>query len=87
MELQIPYCLCAKVSEKSILQRKKSGGRKNLKDVVRVEEGEDHRSRGVSGSCAYALGDTAQGKRFEFYGVSQREKQSDDLRKVPGIEI
>ena len=37
--------------------------------------------------CAYALGDPTQSKRIQFHGVSQREEQSNDLRKVPGIEI
>ena len=87
MELQIPYRLCAKVSEKSILQRKKKRSRKNPEDTLRMEEGENPRSRGMPRPCAYALGDPAQSKRIQFHGVSQREEQSDDLRKVPGIEI
>ena len=87
MELQIPYRLCAKVSEKSILQRKKKRSRKNPEDTLRMEEGENPRSRGMPRPCAYALGDTAQSKRIQFHGVSQREEQSNDLRKVPGIEI
>ena len=48
---------------------------------------ENPRSRGMPRPCAYALGDTAQSKRIQFHGVSQREEQSNDLRKVPGIEI
>ena len=52
-----------------------------------MEEGEDPRSGGKPCPCAYALGDTAQSKRIQFHGVSQREEQSNDLRKVPGIEI
>ena len=52
-----------------------------------MEEGEDPRSGGMPRPCAYALGDTAQSKRIQFHGVSQREEQSNDLRKVPGIEI
>ena len=52
-----------------------------------MEEGENPRSRGMPRPCAYALGDTAQSKRIQFHGVSQREEQSNDLRKVPGIEI
>lgn len=87
MELQIPYRLCAKVSEKSILQRKKKRSRKNPEDTLRIEEGENPRSRGMPRPCAYALGDPAQSKRIQFHGVSQREEQSNDLRKVPGIEI
>ena len=54
---------------------------------MRMEEGENHRSRGVPGPCAYALGDSTQGERIEFHRVSEREEQPDDLRKVPGTEI
>ena len=37
----------AKVSEKSILQRKKKRSRKNPEDTLRMEEGEDPRSGGM----------------------------------------
>ena len=47
VELQIPYRLCAKVSEKSILRRKKKRSRKNPEDALRMEEGEDRRSGGM----------------------------------------
>ena len=79
MELQIPYRLCAKVSEKSILQRKKKRSRKNPEDTLRMEEGEDPRSRGMPRPCAYALGDTAEILRFKFRGIPEREEQPNEL--------
>src|SRR5699024_12603477 len=71
----LPYRLCAKVSEKSILQRKKKRSRKNPEDTLRMEEGENPRSRGMPRPCAYALGDPAQSKRIQFHGVSQRRSE------------
>ena len=41
---------------------------KILRTLCEWKEGENHRSRGVSGPCAHALGDSSQGERIEFHG-------------------
>ena len=44
-------------------------------------------SRSVPGSCTHAVRDTAKGVSFKFYGIFEREKQLDDLRKISGVKI
>ena len=34
MELQVPYSICAKVSQEGVLWRKTAGDRRNIKDTV-----------------------------------------------------
>ena len=53
MELQIPHCICAEISAQGILRRKAQRDRENTAAVVRMEKGDDCRSRGVSGSYPY----------------------------------
>ena len=79
MELQISHSVCSEVQKKSILQRKKTGGRRNSKNTVQLEEDKNRRGRSVPGSCTYVGRDTSKGGDIKLHGISQREKQSDDL--------
>jgi len=87
MELQIPYCVCTEVPEKGILRRKENRGRKDPKEIVRMETGKDRGSRGVSGSCSHVGRDTAKGSGVEFCRIPEREKHADDIRDIPGVKI
>ena len=85
--MQISYCICTKVSQEGILWRKATGNRRDFANAVQLEENQDHRSRGVSGPCAHAGGDTAESGSIELYGVPEGEEQPDDLRKISGIVV
>lgn len=87
MELQISHRLCAKVPEEGILRRKAAGNRGDLENAVRLEGDQYHRSGGVPRPRAYAPGNTAKGFDIKFHGISQREKQSDDIREVSRAEV
>jgi hypothetical protein len=39
VELQISHRICAKVSKKGVLRRKKTGDRSSIEDTVQVEGG------------------------------------------------
>ena len=41
----------------------------------------------MSGAHTYARRDTSQVLGVQFYGIPEREKQPDDIREVPGIEV
>ena len=41
---------------------------------MQLEENQNHRGRGVSGSHPYAGGDTAQDCGIEFHGISKGKK-------------
>ena len=41
----------------------------------------------MPGSCAYARRNSTEDCNIQFHGISQGEKQPDDLRKVSGAEI
>ena len=87
VELQIPYSICAKVSDKGVLWRKESRGRRDFTATLRMEGGTDSTGRSMPGSCAYAHRNTAKGGSIKFHGISQGKEQPDDLREVSGIEV
>ena len=41
----------------------------------------------MSRSHTYACRDTTQIFGIKFHGIPEREKQSDDIREVPGIKV
>ena len=87
MELQISHSLRTEVQEESVLQRKETRGRKNTENTLRMEKDKNRGSRSMSRSCTYAGRNTTESSDIKLYGISQREKQPDDLRKVSGAEI
>ena len=76
-----------KYRRKVFYEGEEAGGRRNPENAVQLEEDKNSRGRGMPGSCAYARRNTAEGSSIEFHGISQGEKQPDDLRKVSGAEI
>ena len=66
---------------------KAKGGGKDFEDPLRMEEGRNHRDRGMPGSRTYAGGDTAKGSGIQLHGVLKREEQLNDLREVPGAQV
>ena len=75
MELQISYCVCAKVPQGSILPREESGNRENTAAAMRMERDKNHRSGSVPQPYPPVCGDTAENLSVALYGVSEREKQ------------
>lgn len=53
---------------------------------MQLEEDKNHRSRSMSRSCAYALGDTAKGISIKFHGILERKEQP-ILTKMHIIDI
>ena len=87
LELQISYCVCTEIPQKSILRTETVGDRRNSKNAMQLEKGEHHRSRSMSGSYSYAGRDSAEVRGVEFHGILEREKQPDDLRKISEVKI
>ena len=87
MELQVPYSICAKVSQKGVLWRETARDRRNIEDTVQLEEDKDSRSRSVPGPRTYAGRDTAEGSDIELHGIPKGKEQSDDLREVPRAAV
>ena len=54
---------------------------------MRMERGSDNRGGAMRGSCTYAGGNTAKGSGVKLYGVSEREKQLNDIRAISRAEI
>ena len=52
-----------------------------------MEGGEYKRGRGVPGSHTYVDRDTPENERIKFHGISEGEKQSDDIREVGKHEV
>lgn len=87
VELQIPYRVCAEISQKSILQGKASSNRKDFAAVMRMERCKDHRSRSMSGSYSSFRGDSTEVLHFEFYGIPQRKKCCNAVRAIRRTEV
>lgn len=68
-----------KISQESVLRREAAGNRRNFANVMYVEEGQDSRSRSLCRPCAHAVGNSTEGIGAQFYGVFEREEQSDDI--------
>ena len=81
------YSIRTEVQEESVLQRKETRGRENTENTLRMEKDKNCGSRSMSRSCTYAGRNTAESSDIKLYGISEREKQPDDLRKVSGAEI
>ena len=73
------YCICTKISQESVLRREAAGNRRNFANVMYVEEAQDSRSRSLCRPCAHAVGNSTEGIGAQFYGVFEREEQSDDI--------
>lgn len=73
------YSICTKISQESVLRREAAGNRRNFANVMYVEEGQDSRSRSLCRPCAHAVGNSTEGIGVQFYGVFEREEQSDDI--------
>lgn len=80
--MQIPYSVCTEISEEGIFWREAEGDRGNIEDIVQLETDKDYRGRNMPGPYTYAAGDTAKGGGIELYGVFEREKQLNDIRKI-----
>ena len=87
VELQVSHSVRAEVSEKSILCGKTTLDRSDTKTVMQVERGNDTGSGSMPGSCAYACGDTSEVQCFAIHGISEREKQPDDIREMGKHEV
>ena len=71
MELQIPHCICAKISEESILQGETFDDRKNPAAVMRMEGRKDNRSRSMPRPYPPIRRNTAKDFGIRVYGVPQ----------------
>ena len=80
MELQIPHCICAKVSAASDISADQSGHRKDHQAAMRDEESGNNRSRGVPGSHPYVSEHTAEYQRVAICGIFKGKKLIDDIR-------
>ena len=60
---------------------------RDIKTTVHMEGRRNNLRRNMPGSRTPACSDTAQNERFGIYGISEREKQSDDLREISGAEV
>ena len=75
MELQIPYCACAKVPSEGILLRKESSSRENTAAVMRMEGSKSDCSGSMPGSHPSIRRNSTKDCSIELYGVPQRQEQ------------
>ena len=74
MELQVSRSICTEIQKKSILLRKESRNKRNIKTVMPVEGSRNSRRRSMSRPYTHAVKHLTPNQRFGIYGVSKREK-------------
>ena len=79
VELQISCGVFTKIQEASFLQRKKEDSRRDIKTTVCKEEREYRGGGDMPRPYPYALRNTTEDERVEFHGISEREKQLDEI--------
>ena len=87
MELQVPYCICAKIQKKSILRRQKIRDKRNNTPVMPMERSVDNRGRSMSRPYTYIGEHPAQNERFGIYGIFKRKKCTINISEVWKYEI
>ena len=79
MELQVPYRICAEISETDRVWNDQSEHRSNTADIVRAEEHGDPGSGSLCGSYPHAGEHPPDFERITICGVPEGEKLPDDI--------
>ena len=87
MELQVSRSICTEIQKKSILLRKESRNKRNIKTVMPVEGSRNSRRRSMSRPYTHAVKHLTPNQRFGIYGVSKREKCIINISEVVEYEI
>jgi len=72
MKLQVPHCVCSKISKEGIYRRKMYRGMGAIEVNMSVEGGRNHRRRSMPGSYTYADKHPAPNERFGVHGLFER---------------
>ena len=84
---KLPYRVCTEISKESVFRAKEKGDRRDIKNTVQLEKGEDHRSRSVSRSYPHVGGDPTEVFCIKLYGIPEGKEQFDAVRKISGAKI
>ena len=87
MELQLPYCICAKVQKKSLLRREARRNKGDPENIMSMEMSGNYRRRSMSRPHTHVSVNTAEIECFRIHGILEREKQFDDISKMGKHEI
>ena len=79
MAMQVPYSICTEIPQTDRVWKDQGRRGKNLTGTEREKRGGDHRGGVLPGSHPYAGVDTAAHECVRVYGVSEKQKQSDDI--------
>ena len=79
MELQIPYCICTKVSAENILPREAERNRRNIAQALRMETGGNHRGRGMPRSYPHVGKYSAKDQRIRIRRVFEGKEYAHHL--------
>jgi hypothetical protein len=71
VELQIPYCVGTKISQKDHIWAVPAGNRKNTPKIVRVQRNRNSRSKCMCRPHTYVREDSTQIQRSTDNGISQ----------------
>ena len=77
--MPVPYRIHTQISKKEIIRTAEARCSGDIKYIVQIQRGENHRRSGVCGSCTYVREHTAEDKCIELYGIPEREEHADDL--------
>ena len=89
MEMSIPYCVHAEISQKSDLWGIACGNRKDIKRIMPTKRCRNHRSARNAQSYSHVDEHTAERESIIVYGVLERKEHDDNIRAVcsPKVQV
>ena len=87
MEVSIPYRICTQIQTTIHIWTDQEGYRTNSAEIMWAKRCGNYRSRSMSRPYSHANQHTAQAQCITNHGVSQREKQPNDIRPACEFKI
>ena len=80
MEMPVPHSFYFQIPQEGIVRKSSGGCARDNKYAMQVQKCGHHSRGSVYRSCTFKRSNTAEDKYIEFYGISEGEKYTNDLR-------
>ena len=77
--MQVPYSNSAKISQENNIKPNPERFAGDYKNAVQIQRSRDNRGTYDARPCAHTFKYTAKNERIKFYGISERQKCTDDV--------
>ena len=87
MELQVPYSICAEISQEGVFRRKTPRNKRDIEVAMSMEGSRNSRRGSMSRPYTYAGEYPAQNERFGVHGVFERQECIVNISEMGEYEI